>query len=91
MKKKAQTLAVSKWLSFTDKGQGTKSYRLTAAKKGKKSFKKYFGINAKTGKITVSKGLAKGEYSVTLKVKAAGNKNYKASKEKTVTVKIRVG
>ena len=39
------------------------------------------------GKVTVKKGLKKGTYKV--KVKAAGNKNYKAA-TKTVTFKIKV-
>ena len=44
---------------------------------------------AKTGKITVKKGLKKGTYKVKLRVTAAGNKNYK-KKAKTVVVKVRV-
>ena len=41
------------------------------------------------GKVTVKKGLKKGTYKVKVKVKAAGNKNYKAA-TKTVTFKINV-
>ncbi|MBR2547411.1 MAG: hypothetical protein IKF07_04390 [Eubacterium sp.] len=47
-------------------------------------------INKKTGKITIKKGLKKGTYKVKIKVKAAGNDKYKASKWKKVTCKIRV-
>ncbi|MBQ6622886.1 MAG: leucine-rich repeat protein [Mogibacterium sp.] len=46
-------------------------------------------INKKTGKITVKKGTKKGTYKIKVKVKAAGNKNYKAKTVK-VTVKIKV-
>lgn len=90
LKKKTQTLAVTKVIKFVKKGQGTMSYKLSSAKKNKKSFKKYFKVNTKTGKITIKKGLKKGTYKVKVKVKAAGNANYKASAEKTVTISIKV-
>ena len=41
------------------------------------------------GKLTVNKGTKKGTYKIKIKVKAAGNKNYKAL-TKTVTVKLTV-
>ena len=53
LKKKAQTLAVTKVIKFTKDAKDKKSYTLSSAKKGKKSFKKYFKINKKTGKLTV--------------------------------------
>lgn len=81
VKKKAQALAVSKVVTFSKKGQGTLSY-------AKVSGNKKITINKKTGKVTVAKGLKKGTYSVKVKVKAAGNANYKASAYKTVTFKI---
>lgn len=90
LKKKAQTLKVSKVIRFTKKGQGALSYKLLAAKKGQKSFKKYFYVAPKTGKVTVRKGLKKGTYKVKVNVKAKGNANYKASKPKPVTFKVRV-
>ena len=83
LKKKAQTLAVSKVIKFTKKGQGTMTYT-------KSSGNKKITINKKTGKVTVKKGLKKGTYKVKVKVKAAGNANYKASAYKTVTFKIQV-
>ena len=83
LKKKTQTLAVSKVITFTKKGQGTMSYT-------KASGNKNITINKKTGKVTEKKGLKKGNYKVKVKVKAAGNKNYKASAVKTVTITIRV-
>jgi hypothetical protein len=40
--------------------------------------------------VTVKKGLKKGTYKVRVKVRAAGNSNYKASAWKTVTFRIKV-
>ena len=71
-------------------GQGTVSYKLISAKKGKKSFKKYFSISKSTGKITVKKKLKKGTYTLRIRATAKGNKNYKVTGYKTITVKIRV-
>ena len=80
VKKKAQTLAVTRVIKFIKKGQGKITY-------SKVSGNKKITINKKTGKVKVKKGLKKGTYRVKLKMKAAGNKNYKSLK-KTVTVKI---
>ncbi|MBR0412221.1 MAG: leucine-rich repeat protein [Eubacterium sp.] len=60
--------------------------------KGKVTYAKVSGnraftVNRKTGRVTVKKGTAKGEYTVKIKVTAAGDKNYKKS-SKTVAVKI---
>ena len=83
LRKKSQTLSVSKVLAFTRKGQG----KLTYAKvSGNKKIK----INKTTGKITVKKKLKKKTYKVKIKVKAAGNDQYKPSGWKTVTFKIKV-
>ena len=90
LKKKNQTLAVTKVINFKRKISDKKTYTLSSAKKGSKSFKKYFAINKTTGKVTVKKGLAKGTYKVAVKVKAKGNANYKASAWKSVTFKVRV-
>ena len=83
VKEKAQTLAVSKVIAFTNKGQGAKTYV-------KKSGNNKITINKTTGKVTVKKGLKKGTYKVKVKVKAKGNTNYKASAVKTVTFTIRI-
>ncbi len=83
VKKKAQALAVSKVVTFTKKGQGTLTY-------AKASGNKKITINKKTGKVTVGKGLKKGTYNVKVKIKAAGNANYKASAYKTLTFKIKI-
>ena len=89
LKKKAQTLKVSKAIKFTKKGQGTITYTLSSAKKGSKNFKKHFKVAKKTSMITLKKGLKKGTYKVTVKVKAAGNANYVAS-TKAVIFKVKV-
>ena len=81
--KRANAFAVSE-------AKGKLSYKFVSAKKGKKSFRKKFSVNGKTGKVTVKKGLKKGTYKVKVKVKTAGNANYKASAWKTVTFKVRV-
>lgn len=81
LKKKTQTLAVSKVVTFSKKGQGTMTY-------SKVSGNKQITINKKTGKVTIKKGLKKGTYKVKIKIKAGGNTNYKASAYKTVTFKI---
>ena len=90
LKKKAQSLAVSKVITFTGKAEGAVSYKLYSAKKGRKSFKKYFKINASTGKVKIKKGLKKGTYKVKVKVTAGGNANYEASGTQTVTFKVKV-
>ena len=83
LKKKNQSLKVSKVIKVTNKGQGTRTY-------AKVSGNKKITINKKTGKVTVKKGLKKGTYTVKAKVKAAGNSTYNASSWKTVTSKIQV-
>ena len=90
LKKKAQKLEISKAIAFTKKGKGRMSYKLSSAKKGKKNFIKFFKIHSSTGKITIKKGLKKGAFKVTVKIKAAGNTYYKASAVKTVTFTITV-
>ena len=79
-------------IKFTKKGQGKMTYRLSSAKKGSKSFKKYFKINKTTGKVTIKKNkkMKKGTYKVKVKVQALGNSNYKASAVKSLTFKVRV-
>ena len=90
LRKKPQTLKASKVIKTVMKGQGKLSYKYVSAKKGKKSFRKYFKVNARTGKVTVMKGLKKGTYKLTVKVKASGNDKYKPSSVKKVTFKIRI-
>ena len=59
------------------------------AKKGSKSYKTKFRINAKSGKVTVKKGLKKGTYKVRVRITASGNDSRKPA-SKTVTFKVRV-
>ena len=90
LKKKNQTLTTTKVMTLTKDAKDKKTYTLSSAKKGSKSFKKYFKVSKTTCKVTVKKGLKKGTYKVKVKVKAAGNANYKASAWKTVTFKVKV-
>ena len=87
LKKKAQTLAVSKIIRFRAKGMGKCSYKLVGVSRPK--FKKYFKINSSTGKLTIRKKLKKGTYTLKITVTAAGNESYNAG-SKTVKVKIKV-
>ena len=89
LKKGAQKIKRSKLIGVSKK-QGKLKYKIVSVKKNKKSFKKYFKINAKTGTVTVKKGLKKGKYLVKISVKATGNANYKPSSWKTVKSKVLV-
>ena len=85
LKKSNKAYAINK----AKKAQGKVTYSITKAVKGKKSFKRKFSINKKTGKITVKKGIAKGAYKVTVKAAAKGNANYKpGSKAAVITIKV---
>ena len=83
LKKKNQTLAAGKVITFTKKGQGKLTYT-------KASGNKKITVSKTTGKVTVRKGLKKGTYKIKVKVNAAGNANYNASTVKSVTFKVRV-
>ena len=83
---KTQKIADNKAIKVSG-AQGKVTYKLVSVKKAK--FKKYFKINAKTGKITVKKKLMKGTYKIKVKVTAAGNANYNKV-TKSVTFKIKV-
>ena len=81
VKKKVQTLKRSAVISLTG-AKGTVTYV-------KSSGNKKITIS-KAGKVTVKKGLKKGTYKVKVKVKAAGNTNYKAlTKIVTFTIKVK--
>lgn len=83
VKKKNQTLSVSKVLTFVDKGQGKLTY-------AKVSGNSKILINKTTGTITVKKKLKKKTYTVKVKVMASGDNNCNPSGWKTVTFKIKV-
>ena len=80
LRKKAQKLAVSKVVKFSNKGNGTMTYT-------KASGNKKITINKKTGKVTIKKKLKKGTYTVKVTITAAGNATYKKA-TKTVTNKV---
>ena len=75
-------------MTFANKGQGKKKFTLSGVNRSK--YRKCFKVNSKTGKLTVKKGLKKGTYVVKVKVRAAGNSNYKASAAKNVKYTIKV-
>lgn len=89
LKKKSKAIKRNKVIAIKN-AKGKLSYKLVAAKKGKKSFKKMFRISKKTGKVVVKKGLKRGTYRVKVKVKAAGDAQYKASAWKSVVFKVKV-
>ena len=87
LKKKTQKLAAAKVMTVSH-SQGAVSYKLAGVKKAK--FKKYFKVDARTGKVTVKKKLKKGTYKLTISVTAAGGGNYNAATKTVIaTVKIR--
>ena len=58
--------------------------------KANKAGGKKIAVNAKTGKVTLKKGLKAGTYKVKVKLTAAASKNYKAAKAKTITLTVKV-
>ena len=78
VKKKKQTIAKSKAF-IIENAQGPVTFE-KAGGSGKLSI-------SKAGKITVKKGTKKGSYKLTVKVTAAGNKDYKPG-SKTVKMEI---
>ena len=68
---------------------------LTVSKaQGKVTYQKMYGsgslsVNKTTGAVTLKKGTKKGTYSMVVRVKAAGNRNYKAG-TKLATIKVKV-
>lgn len=87
LRKKSQAITCKKAMIITG-ACGVVTYSKVSV--NKKKYAKKFTVNSRNGKITVKKGLKKGTYKVSVKVKAAGNANYKASTWKTVTFKVRV-
>ncbi len=59
-------------------------------KKINKAGGKKIVVNARTGKVILKKGLARGTYKVKVKLTAAASVSYKAAKAKTVTLKVKV-
>ena len=67
--------------------QGKVTYSLRTV--SKKKFRKFFSVNASSGKITVKKGLKKGTYKVSVRLSAKGTAIYDPA-TKVVNVKIKV-
>ena len=65
LKKKAKLVKRNSAITVKN-AQGKPSYKLLSVAKSK--YKKYFKVDAKTGKITVKKGLKKGRYTLKIKV-----------------------
>jgi len=85
LKEKAQCFKL--YASVSEKAKT--SFKLISVRKGKKSFAKYFKVSS-DGKVTVKKGLAKGKYTLKVKVTAAKTKNYlKTTRTKTLIVTIK--
>ena len=86
IKQKTQTVSRKKAVKLS-KAKGKVTYKLLGVTK--KKFKKYFKVNARTGKITVKKGLKKGSYKLKIRITATGNSSYKKiSKTAKVTINI---
>jgi len=81
LKKRNQTISAKKVFTVS-KAQGKVSYKKAG---GNAKIK----INSR-GKIIIKKGLKKGKYKIKVKIKAAGNTEYKpASKTVTITIRVR--
>ncbi len=95
--KKAQTIKLNttkKTLKYKNLKKKTVSFNLKATAKGALTFKqvssgsKKISVN-KSGKVTVKKGLKKGNYNLKVKISAKATSKYKASSV-TKTIKIAV-
>ena len=78
LKKKSQSFTLGASLN----SKGKLSYKKTSGSSG-------ISVNSKTGKITVKKGMKKGNYKIKVQIKAAAKGNYKAG-TKTVTIIVKV-
>ncbi len=86
LKKRSRTIARKNALKITAP-IGKVTYSKVKVSKAK--YKNKFKVNKSTGRITVSKGLKKGTYKLTISVKAGGDKEHLFS-SKNVTVRIKV-
>ena len=83
LKKKSQVVAPI----TVRNAKGKLTYKVSS---GNAKSKKALTLNKKTGKITVKKGVKKGDYSLKILVNDAGNYDYEpASKMVTIKVKVR--
>ena len=87
LKKRAKTIARKKAITVS-KARGDVSYGLAGVTK--RQYGKFFKVDLMTGKITLKKGLKKGNYKVKVNVMAEGNAGYRAmTKPVTVTMKVK--
>lgn len=82
VKKKAQSLSVTKVLGITPSGTNLEIVKLSGNKN--------ISINKTTGAVTVKKKTKKGTYSVKVKIRSTGSDIYRASDWQTVTFKIKI-
>ena len=84
-----KTMTIKKAKAYNIKKPiGTVTY--SKVKLNIKKYNKKFTVNKKNGTITVKKGVKKGTYKLTVKVKAPGDKNHKAlTKNVTVTITVK--
>lgn len=81
LKKKAQSIAVGKLLSVSG-ARGALAYKKVGGDKK-------IAMNAKTGKVTLKKGMKKGSYALKVQVRASGDATFEPAAVKA-TVRIRV-
>ena len=68
--------------------QGKLTY--TKVKPNQKKYRTKFQVKTSTGRITVGKGVKKGSYKLTVKIRAAGNRNYSPiTKKVKVTIRVK--
>lgn len=82
---KTKKISAAKAYSFTNEPVGEPAFQLVKASKSSGKFK----VDPKTGQITVRKGLKRGTYQLTVKVKDPGNDTC-SPVAKNVVVKIKV-
>ena len=81
-----KTKKISPKKAYTIKNPiGSPTFKKVKANKSSGKFR----VNAKTGQITVKKGLKRGTYKLTVRSSAPGNDNY-GSITKNVVVKIKI-
>lgn len=86
LRRKSRSISIKKAMNITG-AIGKITYSKVKVVKAK--YKTKFRVNKNTGCITVSKGLKKGIYKITVKVRAAGDEEH-LSASKNVTVRIKV-
>ena len=86
---KTRALAKNATVNLKAKAKVSAKTAVKYAKVGKAGGSK-IAVNAKTGKVTLKKGLKAGTYKLKVKLTAAADANYKAAKAKTITLAVKV-